>query len=405
MKKDLIMMDMVRGRSTNGVTRCLENLIDGFSRKKQYNLLWIRFTYDSGDVMENIRKEGYTLVTVPLPKDIHSFLRIGQIRNVFWEKVFNVTSSYFENNPIIHVHTLNLIEFAMLVKKHLTCKIVTHLHCIPWKGLYNTNVKLFNELYCRYYIQKEELDIRHYIRQPHEWLAYTCSDCLICVTKCGKDFVERVCPEHTKNIQVVSNGIRDKALARTYTIRQKELRCLFVGNANSSKGLHFVLSAIQALLTRIPVTLTIVGSISRETRESILSRHPYLKIRFTGNVKLEYLIKLYAESDIGIISSMQEQCSYVAIEMMMAGLPIITTDVDGLSEMFTHRKNGMKIPISFHPQLGLYPEIPDMAESIIELAYDQKLRTRIGKSARRCYSQMYTQKQMISSIETIYQSL
>ena len=180
---------------------------------------------------------------------------------------------------------------------------------------------------------------------------------------------------------------------------------MFVGSASSSKGLHFVLSAIQALLIRIPVAITIVGNISKETRESILNRHPYLNIRFTGNLSLEHLIQLYAKSDIGIIGSMQEQCSYVAIEMMMAGLPIITTDVDGLSEMFTHRRNGIKVPLSFHPQFGLYPEIPDMAESVIELARNQNLRTLIGKRARRCYSQLYTQRKMISKIETIYKSL
>ena len=61
---------------------------------------------------------------------------------------------------------------------------------------------------------------------------------------------------------------------------------------------------------------------------------PYWKnITFTGRLEQEDLYELYQIADLGIMMSMHEQCSYVAIEMMMFGLPIIGTDSTGLNEM------------------------------------------------------------------------
>ena len=49
------------------------------------------------------------------------------------------------------------------------------------------------------------------------------------------------------------------------------------------------------------------------------------KITFTGKLNKEDLYKLYQIADIGVLPSFHEQCSYVAIEMMMYGIPLVAS--------------------------------------------------------------------------------
>lgn len=404
MKFNLILMDMTNAGNINGVSRCVQVLAESFARDKDFNVTWVRFTHN---IVENVGfqiTKGYTLLRIPLPKDIATFLRLKSVRRTYWQEAYKTLLPYLDENPILHIHTLNLMELALFIKKQLPCKIVTHLHCLPWKGLYNTDMKCFNQLYERYYIKKDFSNPLQYIRQEHECLAYTRSDCLVCVTECARDFIQHVCPNHT-DIRVVTNGIQDLALSETRRTDSKPLRCLFVGSSHSSKGIGFVLAAMQGVLIQHPAMLTIVGAIPKTQRDKILSQFPFLDIHFTGQVEFGLLRRIYADSDIGLIGSIQEQCSYVAIEMMMAGLPIITTDVDGLDELFINDYNGIKIPVNFKHEHGLQVDVIKMSEAIIQLGRNAKLRKQMGRNARKQYLKRHSLKQMIGSMKEIYTSL
>lgn len=225
------------------------------------------------------------------------------------------------------------------------------------------------------------------------------------MTECAREFVTWSCPQHTKNIRVVTNGIYESPLIKKNVNKKTEIECVFVGNSQQSKGLFFVLEAMQAILTRIPSKLTVVGNIPHTLCDKIKYMYPFLNIRFTGVLSYRRLREIYSQADIGIISSIQEQCSYVAIEMMMAGLPIIATDVDGLSELISDGYNGIKVPVSYSPTSGLHPDIVSMSKAIIRLGLNPNLRKRLGENAQRRFQREYTQKQMISKLKKIYTSL
>ena len=52
-----------------------------------------------------------------------------------------------------------------------------------------------------------------------------------------------------------------------------------------------------------------------------------------GKVDKELFSVFYQISDVGVMASFHEQCSYVAIEMMAYGIPLVGTDTTGLKEM------------------------------------------------------------------------
>ena len=64
---------------------------------------------------------------------------------------------------------------------------------------------------------------------------------------------------------------------------------------------------------------------------------------FTGKLSKQELYQFYQIADVGVMLSKHEQCSFVAIEMMMHGIPIIASDSTGLDEMVSDGINGYKI--------------------------------------------------------------
>lgn len=404
MGRKLILMDMTSAGHKNGVERCIQMLAEGLSAKKALHVTWIRFVYNLPYATHVKECSGFTIIMVQLPGDMTSFLSDRKKRNVYWQEAYREIATYLKCTDILHIHTLNLMEFALIARECIGCKIVTHIHCLPWKALYNSDMERFNQLYSAYYIQKDYHNPSAFVRHEYEWMAYTLSDIVVCVTDCARDFIHNICPGHAE-IRVVPNGIKDCVLPKRKKVPHNTLKCLFVGNPQSGKGLSFVLSAMQSLLIQHPTSLTIVGAIPVDMRNNILSQYPFLDIRFTGQIGFGQLRKIYSDSDVGLIASVQEQCSYVAIEMMMSGLPIVSTDVDGLDELITDGYNGFKVPVTFHPQHGLQVDVIKMTESVIRLGKSPLLRKEMSRNARKQFQCHHSQRKMIRRMTEIYTTL
>jgi len=121
-----------------------------------------------------------------------------------------------------------------------------------------------------------------------------------------------------------------------------------------------------------------------------------------GCISFHELIKYYRRCDAGIIASLQEQSSYVAIEMAMFGLPIITTAVDGLDEMFTDNVNALKVNTRFSLFFGLTADVDTIADKIIILIENRQLRLLLGKNVRYLYESDFTLKRMIQQTVAVY---
>ena len=105
----------------------------------------------------------------------------------------------------------------------------------------------------------------------------------------------------------------------------------------------------------------------------IRKAYKQLKIDILGTVSFNELKELYTTNTIGVIPSLHEQCSYVAIEMSMFGMPMIVSDVDALSEMFEDEVNALRIPLVFDEDFGLELDEEKLADAIIRLIDDEAL--------------------------------
>ena len=121
-----------------------------------------------------------------------------------------------------------------------------------------------------------------------------------------------------------------------------DLIILYVGRMVEAKGLKELLEAFEILFNQnSKVRLVIVGEVFNLNQFVKYTPNSSTHITYTGLIAKDRLNEWYEISDIGILPSYTEQCSYTAIEMMLHKLPIITTSGNGLKDMFTDRENAI----------------------------------------------------------------
>lgn len=409
----LYLMDMSNAENTSGVDRYLNVLINELKRIPYISIYRIVFLHNNKQLFHKQEAcDGYTKITIPMPQQANEI-----IAEVFWfEKfsryVYQLIKPVFEGkeNRIIHLHTLNLIYLATYIRRHVSCKIVTHVHCIPWKELYNTNPAKFNRLYRQVYEEKDALPAQQdFMTHFCELLSYEEADAVVCVTHCAKDFLTNVLKVKQSHISVIPNGMYDcvKASAvRKTKVKNDVFQCLYVGIVTHSKGLSYIIDAMHRLQREgYNLSLVVAGRCSDALKDIFIRENRDLKITFLGRVSFEELRKYYEDADMGIIASLQEQSSYVAIEMAMFGLPVITTAVDGLDEMFRDGVNALKVNTKFSLVKGLSVDVDTLATRMKVLIENTTIREKLRRNVRKLYCEQLTAEIMINRTVSFYKQL
>jgi glycosyltransferase involved in cell wall biosynthesis len=129
---------------------------------------------------------------------------------------------------------------------------------------------------------------------------------------------------------------------------------LCVSRVDPRKGLRSLPAVIRDLAAAgHDVTLDIVGPtiglIGESEREAIASAAQGSgvadRVHLRGAVALDQLLPLYREFDLFVLPTRPgEGIPRVLMEAMAAGLPIVTTDVAGISSLISNGENGLLVP-------------------------------------------------------------
>ena len=147
-----------------------------------------------------------------------------------------------------------------------------------------------------------------------------------------------------ERIQVIFNAVDPHAWAgdrRESTIRaelgipEEQFVMLCASRFADDKGHKYLVNSIKRLteLTAIPFTLILAGDgpLLEETRAQVAELGLGDKIKFIGFRK--DIKNLYKGSDLYVNSSRHEALSFLIIEAMAAGLPVVATDMYGNSDI------------------------------------------------------------------------
>lgn len=122
------------------------------------------------------------------------------------------------------------------------------------------------------------------------------------------------------------------------------------------------------------------------------------KVIFTGRLDKKQLYTLFRISELGVLPSLQEQCSYVGIEMMMHGIPVVGTDAMGISEMM---EKEYQVPL-----IAKGNELLLCADRLSEIMLKVMMtREHLGKQSRLRFEKQYSLSIMQSEIIQLYNDL
>lgn len=380
-KTDVFLIDIIGQNNVNGVTRCIESIFDNLDDSK-YNKFWIRL------ILSQETSEAYKLYD-----DQNGRITINCTNDdlLNFSNVYNKLSVYFKDGCILHLHTLNLIDLANIVRSKVRCKIITHLHCIPYKMFINTDIQKYKEFSDR---QKDSRCTK--CISSHELRAYQDSDLVICVSNNGQNHVKSIYP--FANLKVVNNGIQ---VPKIHIESRHDDKLLFVGHLSDSKGIKLLFEQMVHIKNKVPqIKLYIAGSKPNNIDKYIQEHYPNIQdnIIYLGIIPFSELQYHYSTQTVGVITSISEQCSYQGIEMMMYGLPIVSTDQDGLQEMF---ENGFN-QLTEHIDDKLTINQQEFQNKVSTLLSDNNLRLKLINNSKLKFEQDYNIENMIGKIESQY---
>lgn len=193
-------------------------------------------------------------------------------------------------------------------------------------------------------------------------------------------------------------------IRRKKYLEEKEKIVLFAGRGHYIKGLYAMLRCFGRILEIYPkCRLVIVGSIIDQEKTLRLANMNSARIIFTGQLPRTELLEWYRISDIGLLISYVEQCSYTGIEMMMHGIPVIASDGFCVGDMF---KDGLNAKVAKIGKRDNSEEFENnLVGAVLELLSSAQQCKNLGENARKQYLLNHQFSQMEIGYRKLAESL
>ena len=184
------------------------------------------------------------------------------------------------------------------------------------------------------------------------------------------------------------NPIGSKDISSHYPV------IIHVGRFLKAKNHWDMVRSLPALKEKYPnFKMCFIGAGVEENLKEYCEKNEILdNVRFLGVTN--NVAKYLNQADIGLFQSTYEGLALALLEMMSCELPVVISDIPVFKEI-TDKGNCAKIT-SLH-------KIDEISESLIELAGDKKQMKELGKEGRRIITEHFSQEQMISAYEKLYE--
>jgi glycosyltransferase involved in cell wall biosynthesis len=197
---------------------------------------------------------------------------------------------------------------------------------------------------------------------------------LTCRTNFDTAFVRSVNPQ--ARVFAIHEAMNPVYFRNEWRVRD-EPRLLYVGSLEARKGLDVLLEALSRVLRfKSNTRLTIVGGGDQNSYRQLAEQlHIAGQVEFLGFRPAEEIARLHLDNQLFVLPSANENSPNTLAEAMVSGLPVIASAVGGIPSMVEHGQTGWLVP----------PRDPAaLANAILKLLDDSKLRMRLGEAARQC---------------------
>lgn len=190
------------------------------------------------------------------------------------------------------------------------------------------------------------------------------------------------------------------AMARPRAAHQGATRLLFLSRLHHKKGIPLLFEAMhQARLAGASIELAVAGGGPDAYRTELedLARSLGLEdlVRFLGHVEGAAKQRVFAESDVFVLPSKQENFGIAVAEALAAGLPVIVSDKVGIASDVAAAGAGRVVPLARGA----------LADAILELASNGPERSAMGMRAAELAREKYSWDATAHALLALYEEL
>ncbi len=183
-------------------------------------------------------------------------------------------------------------------------------------------------------------------------------------------------PDTTDRLKIVHCGIDAAASLVADHVGADRSQIVFVARVAQLKGLGVLLEAMPEVVSRNPeATLVVVGDGPDRARYEKRARQLGVAdaVRFVGYQSQDEVRAHLADSAVFALPSFAEGVPVSLMEAMAAGLPVVTTQVGGITELVTDGVNGDVLRPG---------DVDTLADRLVKLLADADLRHARGVNGR-----------------------
>jgi len=363
--RKIIVLQLVEDLGTGGLEKVIVDIAENLNAEQYKVIVWC--VARGGEIADELISKGIDVKILGIRSYYNPF-NILRLVNLF-KKV---------NPDILHTHTYFSNTIGRIAAKLTRIPIIiTHVQNTYWNY---TKRNLFIERLLSYFTDK-----------------------IICCSDAVKDFVlgyEKISPQ---KVVTIYNGIAldkfnqsiDVASFRdSLGIRDNELLIATVASLTPKKGHKYFLDSVADIVkTYKNIKCLIVGDgpLRKELEEYVKTLSLDYYIIFTG-IRND-IPNLLRAADIFVLPSLIEGLGIAAIEAMASGIPVVATNVGGLSEVVKDGISGILVP----PK-----DSEALSGAIMSLLKDSQAAKQMGDEGHKISREKFSSKMMIRKIEGLY---
>ena len=219
---------------------------------------------------------------------------------------------------------------------------------------------------------------------------------VICLTESDAESVARIVGDDDK-IFVVPNGV-DTELFKPASVKDSNL-ITWVGRLVPEKGLVHLFKAMRMVFEEHgDARFVLVGDGPLRTELMNLAKKFGLggRVDFVGSVGRVEVAGLLSRTSIFVFPSLREGLPLSVLEAMACGVPVVGSDIPGVNDVVKHGENGF---------LVLPRDSKALAEGVLALLDDGRLRRRFGEEARKVIVDNYGWDIVLNKVEKVYKKV
>ena len=205
-----------------------------------------------------------------------------------------------------------------------------------------------------------------------------------------------------KKIQLIYNAVDPSlwengdpnALRTELGIPSSTFLMLFAARLVPGKGHTFLMDAVSNMKGDFLLLLPGAGELDAELKEYARTHGLEDHVRFLGH--RSDMKNLYAAADLTVCPSESETLSFLLLESLAAGTPVVATRVGGLTDIVTPETDcGLLVD---------YGDTAALTAALEQMKNDSSLRARFAENGKKAVDRLFHIDKLMSDVLSLYQN-